>query len=250
LFLAYKPAVELFKHNYDLLLADCTYKTNRYNMPLLHFIAQTPISHFSVAFSFQSDETEPSYLRSCEAFDELIFQDQLGEQLMEVLLTDNEDALKNAAEEVWPEVPQLLCIWHVNKNVLTKAQEVWSVKGTEAEKACNQTLRDKFMASWSKVLYSTTEEIFKTNWEQFVAKYQASQPELIAYMEENQYPQITESVKCFTSEWRHFGVTSTSIVEQSHGQLKRYLPNSRGDLLTLFKTSKFEQTSKCGTTRL
>jgi hypothetical protein len=41
----------------DVLMADCTYKTNRYNMPLLHFLGVTPINtSFSAGFVFLPGE--------------------------------------------------------------------------------------------------------------------------------------------------------------------------------------------------
>jgi hypothetical protein len=42
-----------------------------------------------------------------------------------VFISDQEEALKIAARSLLPEVPQLLCIWHINKNVQTKAQQIW-----------------------------------------------------------------------------------------------------------------------------
>ena len=41
----------------------------------------------------------------------------MGDSRIEVILTDDEDALKRALSTIYPDVPQLLCLWHVNKNV-------------------------------------------------------------------------------------------------------------------------------------
>lgn len=41
---------------------DCTYKTNRYKIPLLEIIGLTPVGkNFLVAFVFMSNESENSY---------------------------------------------------------------------------------------------------------------------------------------------------------------------------------------------
>jgi hypothetical protein len=39
LFIAYPKSIELAKTNQDVILADCTYKTNKYDLPLLHILS-------------------------------------------------------------------------------------------------------------------------------------------------------------------------------------------------------------------
>lgn len=52
----------------------------------------------------------------------------------QVFISDQEEALKAAARVLLPDVPQLLCVWHINKNVQTKAQQVWrDADGTTKE---------------------------------------------------------------------------------------------------------------------
>ena len=56
---AYKPAIQLAKGYPEILLADATYRANRYNMPLLHFMGVTPLeSSFGIGFCFLSTEDE------------------------------------------------------------------------------------------------------------------------------------------------------------------------------------------------
>jgi hypothetical protein len=38
LFIAYPKSIELARTNQDIILADCTYKTNKYELPLLHIM--------------------------------------------------------------------------------------------------------------------------------------------------------------------------------------------------------------------
>jgi adenylosuccinate lyase len=66
----------------------------------------------------------------------------------------------------------------------------------------------------------------------------AEQYDLITYLQTSQYPQRFESAAAWTSEWAHFGSISISVLEASHGQLKRYLENSRGDLLNVVEKIK------------
>jgi hypothetical protein len=38
LFIAYDKSLKLAKYNQDVILLDCTYKTNKFDMPLFHII--------------------------------------------------------------------------------------------------------------------------------------------------------------------------------------------------------------------
>ena len=50
------------KSNYEVLIMDCTYKTNRYKMPLLIISGQTALhTNFYVAFCFMASETKFDY---------------------------------------------------------------------------------------------------------------------------------------------------------------------------------------------
>ena len=148
LFFAYRPAIELAEIFPEILLADATYRTNRYNMPLLHFMGVTCLdSSFSSAFCFMAAENELMYRRAVGDYKRLV----VGEAHMECILTDDEDALKNAFLHVFPFVPQLLCFWHVEKRVLTKAKSLWRVNNTDEEtNEANKEKKREFMERWKK----------------------------------------------------------------------------------------------------
>lgn len=62
LFFAHRKQIELLLANPDILLMDCTYRTNKYKLPLLHILGCTNLqSFFSAAFCFLSQETELDY---------------------------------------------------------------------------------------------------------------------------------------------------------------------------------------------
>jgi hypothetical protein len=118
LFFAHEKQVKLFHANPDILMMDCTYRTNRYRLPLLHILGYTSLgTFFSVGFCFLRQETEIAYHWAIATFRRLITTPP-----PRVFISDQEDALKSAIQTLLPSVPQLLCIWHINKNVLTKAQ--------------------------------------------------------------------------------------------------------------------------------
>src|SRR5436190_7311839 len=97
----------------------------------------------------------------------------MGNSPIEVLLTDDEDALKNALTAIFPTVPQLLCLWHVNKNVLTKVQRAWVTNpafSDETNKHRKQK-REEFMADWEAICYSRMDQEFEERYAAFREKY-------------------------------------------------------------------------------
>ena len=70
----------------------------------------------------------------------------VGSAKVEAILTDDEDALKSALLFVFPIVPQLLCFWHVEKRVLTKAKSLWRVNNVDEEiNKANTAKKEEFM---------------------------------------------------------------------------------------------------------
>lgn len=62
LFFAHFKSIELAQAFPEVLLIDCTYRTNIYNMPLLHFAGVTPTGeNFSIGFALLSAENTFQY---------------------------------------------------------------------------------------------------------------------------------------------------------------------------------------------
>ena len=60
LFFCHALSINLLKSYHYVLLLDCTYKTNKYKMPLLHIAGITGANKtFSLAFCFIAQETKP-----------------------------------------------------------------------------------------------------------------------------------------------------------------------------------------------
>jgi hypothetical protein len=149
LFFAHQKQIELLLANPDVLLMDCTYRTNRYKLPLLHILGCTNLqTFFSAGFCFLRNETQIDYHWAISNF----FV-KTGAPKPHVFISDQEDALKLAAHTLLPGVPQLLCVWHINKNVQTRAQQTWrDADGkTKEEKQEIAERRDRFMKRWTEV---------------------------------------------------------------------------------------------------
>ena len=70
---------------------------------------------------FVASESETMYRIAVSQFKDLV----MGDARVEVFLTDDDTSLRNALAVFYPNTPQLLCIWHVNKNVETKVNTTW-----------------------------------------------------------------------------------------------------------------------------
>jgi hypothetical protein len=62
LFFTYSESLKLLHHYPEILLMDCTYKTNRFQIPLLDILESTELdTTFYVVFVFLSRETKEDY---------------------------------------------------------------------------------------------------------------------------------------------------------------------------------------------
>jgi MULE transposase domain len=149
-FFAPSEAIDIAQASPDVIFIDATYRTNRYNMPLIHFLVVTAIGNTaSVGMCFVRSEDEASYRKALKTFKDLV----IGEAFVEVFLTDDEISLKSAIDIFFPGRPQLLCLWHINKNVEKEVNKTWKVNAQGASKEQNQKnqeLRQGFLAAWNK----------------------------------------------------------------------------------------------------
>jgi hypothetical protein len=221
LFFSFNSQIQMFRNFNNVVMADCTYKTNRYKMPLLHFIGLSNVGKsFSICFCSLKSEVKDDYVWALNAFVSCF-----GIR-PKVFVTDQEDALINAAEEVFSSVPLLLCIWHLNKNFLKNCKPLFQTDEYEAFSAC-----------WNKLIYCQTPEQFETGYQHFKDSY-AEFPRATSYIHNNLYPLKEKFVSAWTNQFQHFGSTSTSRAEGLHAQIKKYISSSREDLLGVCKAIK------------
>jgi MULE transposase domain len=120
LFCTHRTSLDNLRLNPYVLFMDCTYKTNRYRMPLLDIVRSTACkSTFYVSFAFVSNERESSYEFVLKNLTDIYRQLTLPSP--KSILTDKDKALLNAVSKVFPQTDTMLCRWHINKNLLAKA---------------------------------------------------------------------------------------------------------------------------------
>ena len=98
LFFAHPKSIELFNRYPHVLLLDCTYKTNKFKLPLLNVVGITCLNTtFHVAFCFMADEEEKSYVWALEQLQGLLKEGIKSN----VMVTDRELALINTIRVVF-----------------------------------------------------------------------------------------------------------------------------------------------------
>ncbi|KAH1225504.1 PKS-NRPS hybrid synthetase [Glycine max] len=105
-----------------VFLIDITYKTNRYRLPLLDFVGVTPTGMtFSVGFAYLDGECLNNVVWALERFRDIFLRRDV---LPGVIVTDRDLTLMNAVKTVFSECTNLLCTFHINKNVKGKCKSL------------------------------------------------------------------------------------------------------------------------------
>ncbi|CAG8768418.1 23976_t:CDS:2 [Cetraspora pellucida] len=77
-----------------------------------------------------------------------------GIEKPKVIVTDRELALMHALEHTFPDSKNLLCIWHIEKNILTKCKSHF----------CTEEEWVAFLQCWTSIVKSKTDNDFYTQW--------------------------------------------------------------------------------------
>ncbi|KAI7962674.1 hypothetical protein MJO28_000768 [Puccinia striiformis f. sp. tritici] len=148
-FFSLPESLALAKNHPSCLLIDATYKTNRYKMLLLHITGVNATDKsFTVAFCFINTEKDIDFTWELEQL-ALVLQPHSPS----VILTDKEQALMSAIEVVFPSSQNLLCQWHIGKNLWSHCQPLL---GEEPYLA--------FRKAWNFLLASNTPAIYTKNY--------------------------------------------------------------------------------------
>ena len=142
---------KMLKLNPEILIMNCTYKTNIYKMLLLIITKQTAINTtFYVTFVFFSQKNEIFYSWTLEQLKKLYRLHQISAS--SVIVTDCETELISIMKIVYSEINHLFCVWHINNNVLTQCRKKFD------------TLKiwQKFFNRWKMMIYASTLKQYET----------------------------------------------------------------------------------------
>ncbi|XP_058185926.1 PKS-NRPS hybrid synthetase cheA-like [Rhododendron vialii] len=216
LFFAHPSSIALTRSYTTVFVMDCTYKTNRYKMQLLDIVGVSSFNNsFYSCFVFLAKEGEEDYVWALQMFRKI-----LGPACYPtVIVFDRELALMNAIKVVFPTTTNLLCVWHIEKNILAnckshfKTQEDWTT----------------FLDTWNEVISSPDGGAFDEAWKLFELLYNEKEY-VLSYIQRTWLPFKERFVKAWTEKCAHFGNRVSSRAEGAHGKLKKYLQVSTGDL--------------------
>src|SRR6266536_3602496 len=124
LFVADTRSVEYLDKHPDVLLLDCTYQTNKFDMPLLNIIAVNYYRNtFTVGFCLLDVEAKANYDKAIQYLVKL-FRPRVWPS---VIRTDCELALIKAIEKHFPilKTKRILYFWHIAKNLLVNYKDLF-----------------------------------------------------------------------------------------------------------------------------
>lgn len=223
----------------DLLFLDCTYKTNKYGMPLLDMIGVDACQRsFCIAFAFLSGETEEDYIWVLDRLRSMY--ELCGTRLPSVVLTDRCIACMNAVSYSFPAAISLLCLWHANKAVLRYCQPSF-VQHKHGSEAYQRDLSNwnEFFDHWHSIIKSADEETFDQRVQEIKRRYLPEYLDEVGYIKTTWLDLYKEKlVKAWVDQHPHFGNVVTSRVEGIHALLKSHLKTSTLDLFEAWRAMK------------
>lgn len=196
-------------------------------------------STFFAAIAFIHNEQQPSYDFALTSLRRVY--EQLGLEPPCTILTDKEKALINACKAVFPDAYTMICLWHVNKNILSKARPLIRKEpldsmetlpdrhDKETNAAWNSQADERWkrmLEMWWKVVRAPSYPESEHAWKEFRDQYddEIFGP-LVAYIEKEWLNDDTRKqiLYCFTDKAFHLDMRTTSRGEASHSRLKKDL---------------------------
>jgi hypothetical protein len=127
LFFVKKHTSKLLKNNWEVFLMNCIYKTNKYKLLLFVIVDHIFLSIISyVDFAFLTRETEENFAWVLKTLQKYLKKKNI--LVSKILMTNRDVKLINVSHSIFSRVRHFLCIWHVNKNVLTHCKSYFITK--------------------------------------------------------------------------------------------------------------------------
>ena len=198
LFWCHPDAVKLCNACHLVFFIDSTYKTNRYRLPLLDFVGVTPTAMtFSAGFAYLEAERVNNIVWALERFRGLFLR---HDRLPLVIVTDRDLALMNAVKTVFPESTNLLCRFHIDKNVKAKCKSLIGEKN----------VWDYVMDNWGTLVDCPSEHQFHESHQKFQVTC-SPWPMFIDYVNDTWIiPHKEKFITAWTNKVMHLGNTTTN----------------------------------------
>ncbi|KAK9757405.1 hypothetical protein RND81_01G160500 [Saponaria officinalis] len=221
-FMSHPEAVKLFHAYPHVVLIDSTYKMNTYNMALVEVVGVTPTgSSFLIACVLIPSESEKGYTWFLRKLMDIL---ECTGASPSVFVTDRELGLVRALCSLFPETLHLLCHWHVNRAIESRALMIHKTVFYKDHLLNNPE------TGWWNVIDSTCEDDFNKAWSVFSQKWKR----LASYISRTWSEHAKKFVLCYTNEYFLLGNTATSRVESAHSLLKAWLKSAHLTLDTMW----------------
>jgi hypothetical protein len=168
-------SMKLFNTLPTVFVMNSTYKVNKYRIPLLEVVGCTSTGNtYAIAFGFLTSEKEDNFvwaLRTVSNFWRC--KDEL-----KVIVTDRDQTLIKAVDDVFPKCTTLLCQYHILMNVKTNFLK----KAKLGKKVRSCEVWPNVNAAWENIVDSTSEEEYNSSMNTFKERY-GYWSEFIEYVE-------------------------------------------------------------------
>ncbi|KAH7857660.1 hypothetical protein Vadar_015139 [Vaccinium darrowii] len=132
------------------------------------------------------------------------------------ILTDRELSLMNAIAKVFPCAKNMLCRWHIQKNVLANCK-----------KHFDDAHWKKFLATFAVIMYAPTIEVYDERVRDLKRDFMMY-PTVLEYVDKTWLGPHKERFVCaWTDSVMHLGNYTTNRAEGHHNKLKKYLASSQ-----------------------
>ncbi|KAK9750798.1 hypothetical protein RND81_02G222600 [Saponaria officinalis] len=220
-FMSHPEAVKLFRAYPHVVLIDSTYKTNTY-MALVEDVGVKPAgSSFLISCVLIPSESEEGYTWLLRKLMDIL---ECTGASPSVFVTDRELGLVLALRTLFLETPHLLCRWHVNRAIESRAFMIQKIIFYKDHVLNNPE------TGWWNVIDATCEDDFNKSWSVFSQKWKI----LASYISRTWGEHAKKFVLCYTNEYFHLGNTATSRVESAHSILKAWLKSAHLMLDTMW----------------
>ncbi|KAL3507294.1 hypothetical protein ACH5RR_032676 [Cinchona calisaya] len=194
-------------------------------MSLLEIIGILSFStSFYSCFAFLRKEGYEGYEWALGPFRKILGQDSQSS----VIVTDRKLMLMKAIKVVFPQASNVLCVWHVQKNIIANCKAHFKHKEDW----------DAFLVYWNSLVHSSTEEVFEKAWHEIQLSYKDNGA-ILSYIQRTWLPYKEYFVDSWTEKILHSRNRVTSRVEDAHSKVKKYLMVSTGDIRTIKKRCAF-----------
>jgi hypothetical protein len=230
LFVVAPQAADTLRLSPELLFIDCTYSTNRYNLPVLHIVGVNGNNKtIPVGVALLPNEQEPSLRWALLCLKDYLESNDVPHP--QIVLTDRAEAQLNALETVLPRTKLILCRWHIDKGV-----ETWGrshIAPRKVDELTGLPVEDedtaRFLGLYRDAMYANTEPDFNAARRKLHTEFEKG----AIYLDREWFKYKEMCVAAWLHTRLHYGNTTTSRIEGAHAAIKGWLTSSKFDLYSL-----------------